>query len=96
MTFVPADPIPSGRAYPVREVAGRKPEALSDFAGADICLTLDYLDGDCVVTGSGSTTPAGVRFHEKDAASGKDVRVWRISEPEAGHFTAETVGAGQA
>ena len=40
-----------------------------------------------VVCGDGASSGDGVRFHEKDGSSGKDVRVWQISGVEGGAFS---------
>ncbi len=44
------------------------------------------------VHGRGSVYGSGVRFHEKDTLSGKDVRVWQISEVD-GAFEATATAA---
>lgn len=84
MTFVPADPVISGKPYLVREVAGQVPSSLADFEGAQTLV----LDGGRRISGIGSRDEQGARFREKDADAGKDVRVWRITDASGGGFVA--------
>ena len=91
MSYAAADPIPSGQQHPVVLVASRPPAALTDFVGQGVQLTLARSGVEHVVCGDGASTGDGVRFHEKDGSSGKDVRVWQITGAEGGGFTAETV-----
>jgi hypothetical protein len=91
MSFAAADPIPSGQQHPVMLVARRPPAELTDFVGQGVVLTLARAGVEHVVTGNGSHNGDGVRFHEKDASSGKDVRVWHIAGVDGGGFTAASV-----
>lgn len=91
MSYAAADPIPSGQQHPVVLVARRPPADLADFVGHEIALTLACSGVEHVVTGNGAHTGNGVRFHEKDGSSGKDVRVWHITGAPGSGFTAETV-----
>jgi hypothetical protein len=91
MPYAAADPIPSGQRHPVVLVARRPPAELADFVGQGVVLTLASGGVEHVVTGNGSRTGDGVRFHEKDGSSGKDVRVWHIAGAHGGGFTAESV-----
>lgn len=84
MTFLPADPVVSGKPYAVREVAGHDPRTLDDFVGA---ATIVMEDGRRV-TGVGVVDGLIARFREKDSEGSKDVRVWRISRSD-GTFVAE-------
>lgn len=95
MTFAAADPVPSGKPFPVLHVAGRRPGDLGDFVGDDVHLTIDCSGTQTLVAGCGAALTGAVRFHEKDASSGKDVRLWRIIESAAGKFVAEQVASGQ-
>lgn len=79
MTFAAPDPIPSGQPLMVRVVGGRSPHVIDDFVGADVKFSVDYRGQQCQVAGDGCQLDEAVRFHEKDARSGKDVRVWRIT-----------------
>lgn len=91
MSYAAADPIPSGQQLPVVLVAHRPPAALADFVGQGVQLTLARTGVEHVVCGNGARSGEGVRFHEKDGSSGKDVRVWQITGIDGGGFTAETV-----
>ncbi len=94
MTFAAADPVSSGRPYPVVEVGARAPSALVDFVGR-LTVTLDCGGRQQVITGLGAYHGESVRFHEKDIATDKDVRVWRITPAPRTGFAAEAVAAGQ-
>lgn len=90
MTFVPADPIVSGRPYSVLDVDDASPSNLDQFIGA-AAFTIDRDGSPSKVCGEGAAGEAGVLFREKDVHnSGKDVRVWLISKSDRG-FTAEPV-----
>jgi hypothetical protein len=79
MTFFPADPIASGRPYPVSAVEDRTPSEISEFVG-EIAFTLQLDDVVHRVCGIGRLDGDSVRFHEKDLDhTTKDVRVWEIS-----------------
>jgi hypothetical protein len=78
MTFVPGDPIASGRPYPISAVADRAPSEMSEFVGETV-FTLQLGEDVRRVCGVGRTDGDGVRFHEKDVEhTTKDVRVWEI------------------
>ncbi len=84
------DMVISGVPFPVREVGGRAPASLDDFAD-DVTLVLEDRSGRRSVVGSGHREGDTVRVHEKAAgAGGKDVRVWCVREAGDG-FTAEAV-----
>jgi hypothetical protein len=92
MTFSTLRSVASGKPYPVREVSGRRPRDLADFAGqTDVVLDLD--GEDYAVHGVGVTAGDVVRVFEKDEQGfGKDVRVWAVrQDSSAGAFTAEHV-----
>lgn len=91
MSYAAADPIPSGLQHPVMLVARRPPADLADFVGDGVVLTIARSGVEHVVTGCGARTGDAVRFYEKDAGSGKDVRTWRIEGAAGGGFTAESV-----
>jgi hypothetical protein len=82
--------IASGKPYPVT-VPPAGASSLEDFVGdAEFCI--DGGGQALVVRGHGVRHGDLVRFHEKDAVGGKDVRVWNISQ-RAGDFVAESVSA---
>jgi len=81
----------SGRPYPVAALAGgSQPASLEDFLG-ERAFTLDMAGQPYAVQGIGSRLDEQVRFHEKSNA-GKDVRVWHVTQADAG-FCAEHVAA---
>jgi hypothetical protein len=80
MTFSSADPISSGRPYPVLDVGGAAPSALAQFVG-DAVFTIDRDGTPARVCGQGCEGAPGVLFWEKDIGDdGKDVRTWQISQ----------------
>ncbi len=83
----------SGVPYLVSEVGWRPPAALSDFAGAARFIA-SHGGSQCEVAGVGAMSDEGVRFTEKAAGSGKDVRVWQVTYAETdGSFQAEPISA---
>ncbi len=81
----------SGVPYLVTEVGGRPPRSLTDFTG-EVNFTASRGDRSCHISGIGSATDTGVRFHEKDGPTGKDIRIWQITRTElAGPFHAQTI-----
>jgi hypothetical protein len=78
MTFQAPRSVGSGVPYPVREVHGRAPDGLADFAGQTSFL-LD-VDGEGYrVEGPGVEEDGQVRVFEKDEQGyGKDIRVWTV------------------
>jgi hypothetical protein len=90
MTFSSADPISSGRPYPVLEVGGAAPSDLAQFVG-DARFTIDRDGTPAEVCGQGSANEPGVLFWEKAVDhDGKDVRTWQISR-WGGAFVAESM-----
>ena len=80
MTFSSAEPVASGRPYPVLDVSGATPLELEQFVG-DAVFTIDCDGTRAQVCGLGSANEPGVAFQEKDMAhDGKDVRIWQISQ----------------
>lgn len=93
MTFVPADPIASGKPYPINDVGDRVPSQLDDFVG-ETAFTLHLGDGVHRVCGVGAPEGDVVRFHEKDRDhTTKDVRVWQISRDGEDRFIAASTAA---
>ena len=84
-------PVASGCVYTVTEVvSGHQPDKLDEFVGE----TAFAVAGDrqfCYVGGTGVRTGHDVRFHQKDAATGNDIRVWCITAAGAHRFAAHTV-----
>lgn len=94
MTFAAGDPVSSGRPYPVMKVGDRTPTSLSDFVG-HLAVVIDCGGRQQVITGIGDRRGDVVRFHEKDLATEKDVRVWQIDSAAPSGFAAQTITAGQ-
>jgi hypothetical protein len=83
MTFFSAEPVASGRPYPVVDVSGATPLELGQFVG-DAVFTIDRDGTPAEVRGEGCANEPGVAFREKDMAhDGKDVRTWQISQSGA-------------
>ena len=87
--------IASGKPYLVTGLVTGEATTLDQFLG-DAEFTLDGEGGPVVVRGHGVPLEDGgagtVRFHEKDAVGGKDVRVWHVRSGERG-FVAESIAA---
>ena len=81
----------SGVAYPVSSVAGSAPSGLDALVG-ETSFTIDMSGTPYEVHGAGSRLDDQVRFHEKDAVLGKDVRVWHVASSGDG-LTATHVAA---
>jgi len=94
MTFAAADPVSSGRPYPVVKVGDRTPTSLADFVG-HLAVVIDCGARQQVITGVGDRRGEFVRFHEKDMATEKDVRVWQIGSATQSGFAAQAITAGQ-
>jgi hypothetical protein len=87
-----ADATASGLPYPVVAVSGEAPLSLDQFVGT-LSFTVEKGSAQSEVSGVGSRNAAGVRFQEKDATDGKDVRVWQIRQSSQGSLTAESIAA---
>ena len=85
MSFGTPEPVPSGIPQLVLEVSGQAPTSLEDFAVEDVVFTVGE-EMHYRIQGCGRVTGDRVRFHEKDARSGKDVRVWEVTERDAQFF----------
>ena len=90
MTFSAPQPVASGCPYAVTEVSGHQPDQLDEFVG-DTAFTVIRDRQICYVGGTGVRAGHDVRFHQKDAATGKDIRVWCITAAGAHRFAAHTV-----
>ena len=92
MTFSGRESVASGRPYLVVEVSGGHPTELDDFVGeVSFVAVIDVQT--YRIEGTGARDQAGVRFSQKDAATGKDVRTWHITLVAAGEFEAQAVSA---
>lgn len=81
----------SGVPYPVTSVGGAAPSGLDAFLGETV-FTIDMAGRAYDVKGAGSELEGQVRFHEKSAVVGKDVRVWHVTREDGG-FRAVHVAA---
>jgi hypothetical protein len=88
MSFTTPESVPSGMAVRVLEVGGRPPSSLDDFDG-DVAFVIDD-ESRHLIQGSGRVVGDGVRFHEKDRANGKDIRVWGIRQEGELFFAEQT------
>ena len=88
--FSTPQPVASGCVYTVTDVSGHQPDTLDEFVG-DTAFTVARNRQSCYVGGTGVRTGHDVRFHQKDAATGKDIRVWCITATGAHRFAAQTV-----
>ena len=93
MTFIAADPVASGRPYDIVAIGAGAPRNLEQFAG-ESRFTIDGDGGESTICGYGAAGDDGeVKFHEKDLATGKDVRTWHIHRSTEGLFTAVPTAA---
>ena len=92
MTTSTRESVASGRPYLVVEVSGRQPAELDDFVG-DVTFVAVMDTRTYRIEGTGARDDAGVRFSQKDAATGKDVRTWQITSTAAGDFEAQAISA---
>jgi hypothetical protein len=92
VNFTPATPVASGKPYPVIDLDDRAPRGLDDFVG-DRAFNIATGAGTSQVRGVGRIDGDAVRFVEKDAAAGKDVRVWLVRQNGDTGFTAEQSAA---
>lgn len=92
--FAAGNPVSSGLSYQMVQVGDRTPTSLADFVG-HVAVVIDCGGRQQVLTGVGDSRGEFVRFHQKDAATGKDVRVWRIGSVAGSGFAVEATAAGQ-
>ena len=90
MTDTPQSVI-SGVPYTVTAAGDAVPTGLDAFLGETV-FTLDMAGHPYVVRGTGDALEGRVRVHEKSTVTGKDIRVWYVSQVADG-FTAEHVAA---
>ena len=86
------DAVASGMPYRVLDIAGRPPQSLDQFVG-DTHFVVDKVGARSTVRGQGAVRGESVRFHEKggDAGTGRDTRVWTITQTGVGEFVAASV-----
>jgi hypothetical protein len=87
-----ADPVDCGRPYRVVPAKDGRAVTLGLFVGQTV-FTIDKDGIESQVAGDGVARDGGVRFHEKDAVRGKDVRVWEIRAEPGGGFSAASTSA---
>jgi hypothetical protein len=87
-----ADPVDCGRPYRVVTANDGGVVTLALFVG-ETMFTIDKDGIESHVAGAGVARDGGVRFHEKDAVRGKDVRVWEIRAEPGGGFSATSMSA---
>jgi hypothetical protein len=92
MTTSTRESVASGLPYLVVEVSGRQPAELDDFVG-DVAFVAVMDTRTYRIEGTGARDGAGVRFSQKDVATGKDVRTWQITTTAADDFEAEAISA---
>jgi hypothetical protein len=86
------DPVDCGRSYGVVLAQDAGATTLGHFVG-QTAFTIDKDGVESQISGDGVARDGGVRFHEKDALHGKDVRVWQISAEPSGGFSAASTSA---
>jgi hypothetical protein len=86
------DPVDCGRPYGVVLAKGAEVATLGQFVG-ETMFTIDKDGVESQISGEGVARDGGVRFHEKDALHGKDVRVWQIRRETSGGFSAASTSA---
>jgi len=89
MTFGTGGPA-ARTLYPIIDVAGRRPDMLTDFIG-DVTVTMAMDGRPCRLTGIGGLTDRGMEFQQKDGADADDgvVRMWAITQASDETFWAE-------
>lgn len=83
--------VASGVAYRVTSVGGAAPSGLDALVG-ETEFTIDMAGSPYVVHGAGSHLDDRIRFHEKDAVIGRDIRVWHVQTADDG-LRAEHIAA---
>jgi hypothetical protein len=91
MTTQHRNSIASGKPYLVVAPAVVDSPSLDAFLG-DAEFSIDTGGEPLLIRGHGVTHGELVRFHEKDAVGGKDVRVWHITQ-RSGGYVAESQAA---
>ena len=90
MTDQDSAQVVSGVPYLVTAVAGRPPVSLHDFVGS-VQFTVTRQAQLCHIGGLGAEGDLGVRFNQKAGTTGKDLRVWEITQDQPdGPFHAQT------
>jgi hypothetical protein len=88
VSFTTPESVPAGIARRVLEVQGHPPGSLADFDG-EVAFVIDD-ESRHLIHGSGRVTGDRVRFHEKDRANGKDIRLWGIRQEGEAFFADQT------
>jgi hypothetical protein len=91
MTTQHRNSIASGKPYLVVAPAVGDSPSLDAFLG-DAEFSIDTGGEPLLIRGHGVIHGELVRFHEKDAVGGKDVRVWHITQ-RSGGYVAESQAA---
>jgi hypothetical protein len=91
MTTQHRNSIASGKPYLVVAPAVGDSPSLDAFLG-DAEFSIDTGGEPLLIRGHGVSHGELVRFHEKDAVGGKDVRVWHITQ-RSGGYVAESQAA---
>ena len=92
MTNASSGSVASGRPYLVIDVAGRQPNHLEDFVGETFFIAVADIST-FRIEGSGALVSDGVRFSQKDAATGKDLRIWHVTGSADDQFEARAVSS---
>jgi hypothetical protein len=93
MTQIPDVPAETG-LYPIIDVDGEQPRALTDFIGA-VTIGVAVAGTSHRLGGVGDLTDRGVQFHQQHTADVTDIdeEVWAITEDGGGVFWAEPLVA---
>jgi hypothetical protein len=93
MTQIPDVPAETG-LYPIIDIDGHQPRALTDFLGA-VTISVAVAGESRGLGGFGELTDRGVQFHQEHTAdaSPTDAGVWAIAEDGDGTFWAEPLAA---
>ena len=93
MTQVPDVPAETG-LYPVIDIDGRPPHALTDFIGA-VSISVAVAGEPRRLGGFGDLTDRGVQFHQQHTPDVNDTGggAWAIAEDSDGTFWAEPPAA---
>jgi hypothetical protein len=83
--------VASGKPYLITVPPAEESSSLDGFLG-DAQFCIDSGGDPLLIRGHGVRHGDVVRFQEKDAVGGKDVRVWHISQ-RSGGFVAESIAA---
>ena len=89
MPYFPASRVASGQPYHVIACRGRIPTSLADFDGvSEFTISIGSGAGAMLIRGVGEAHDGWVRFRERAAPDGRDIRLWHIGLEADGGFTA--------